>query len=420
MVRLLIIADDFTGALDTGVQFSKMGISTQVFLYDDVDWGNIEKHVQVMVVDTQSRHLSSHEAYKRVFQLTKRAKEMGVKFFYKKTDSTLRGNIGSEIAALMDACHMERLPFIPAYPKAGRTTRDGIQYVDDIPLHMTAFAGDPLNPIKEANIAGIINRQTGKVVHSLNMVHIERNDYFHEGKGIFVYDAVSDEDLEGICRLLTQDQGITGIAGCAGFAPYIPRIFNLNTGAKDMGRATRFHKAVLIVCGSINEVSMSQVAYAENRGIKSQLLSPHKMFHNDFLNNPEYETILTNAIDTLLEHGILILKTADEEGDIIFIMGAGDGSPGESTYRIITGFIGSFVRDIMKRTNIGTLVVFGGDTALGIVEGLHCTAILPQTELLTGIPISALGSKLFSGTLITKAGGFGDEGTLMDIINALG
>ena len=40
-----------------------------------------------------------------------------MKFFYKKTDSTLRGNIGSEIAALMDACKMERLPFIPAYPK---------------------------------------------------------------------------------------------------------------------------------------------------------------------------------------------------------------------------------------------------------------------------------------------------------------
>ena len=69
----------------------------------------------------------------------------------------------------------------------------------------------------------------------------------------------------------------------------------------------------------------------------------------------------------------------------------------------------------MKCINIGTLIVFG-DTALGIVEKLHCTAIIPKTELLTGIPLSTLESKLFKGTLITKAGGFGDEGTLMDII----
>ena len=31
MVKLLIIADDFTGALDTGIQFAKKGIETQVF-----------------------------------------------------------------------------------------------------------------------------------------------------------------------------------------------------------------------------------------------------------------------------------------------------------------------------------------------------------------------------------------------------
>ena len=31
MVKLLIIADDFTGALDTGIQFVNKGIATQVF-----------------------------------------------------------------------------------------------------------------------------------------------------------------------------------------------------------------------------------------------------------------------------------------------------------------------------------------------------------------------------------------------------
>jgi uncharacterized protein YgbK (DUF1537 family) len=70
-----------------------MGITTQVFLHKDMDWDNIGKNVQVLVVDTQSRHIEPPEAYKRVYHLCHEAGKRGVKFFYKKTDSTLRGNM---------------------------------------------------------------------------------------------------------------------------------------------------------------------------------------------------------------------------------------------------------------------------------------------------------------------------------------
>lgn len=416
MDRLLIIADDFTGALDTGVQFSHMGITTQVFLHEDMDWDNIEDQVKVLVVDTQSRLIEPQEAYKRVYHLCREAGRRGVKFFYKKTDSTLRGNIGSEIAALMDACKMERLPFIPAYPKAGRTTKDGNQYVDDIPLHRTVFARDPLNPIEEAHIPSIINKQTDKEIHVIKTSHISRGLSMDEGKGIFVFDAMTEEDLVQISHMLTRRQDIMGVAGCAGFAPYLPRLFNLKSESREAGIENSLHKPILIVCGSVNQVSMSQVAYAEKQGIKSQLISPHMMVQDACLNRPDYETMTENTVQALMDHGCFILKTATEKGDIIPIRDHGDGPGGVSTYRMIAEFIGSLVRDVMKCINIGTLIVFGGDTALGIVEKLHCTAIIPKTELLIGIPLSTLESKLFKGTLITKAGGFGDEGTLMDII----
>ena len=78
MDRLLIIADDFTGALDTGVQFSHMGITTPVFLHKDMDWDNIGKNVQVLVVDTQSRHIEPPEAYKRVYHLCHEAGKRGL------------------------------------------------------------------------------------------------------------------------------------------------------------------------------------------------------------------------------------------------------------------------------------------------------------------------------------------------------
>ncbi|NLJ67570.1 MAG: four-carbon acid sugar kinase family protein [Clostridiales bacterium] len=416
MDRLLIIADDFTGALDTGVQFSHMGITTQVFLHKDMDWDNIGKNVQVLVVDTQSRHIEPPEAYKRVYHLCHEAGKRGVKFFYKKTDSTLRGNIGSEMAALMDACKIERLPFIPAYPKAGRTTKDGNQYVDGIPLHRTVFAGDPLNPIQASYIPGLIKGQTDKEIHVIKTSHISRELSMDEGKGIFVFDAMKEENLIQISHKLTRRQDIMGVAGCAGFAPYLPRIFNLKPEIKEIGIGDSLHRPILAVCGSVNQMSMSQVAYAERQGIKSQVISPHKLVHDDYLNSPDYETKVEKTVQALMDHGCFILKTATEKGDIIPLRGHGDGPGGGSTYRMITELIGSLVRDIMKRIDIETLIVFGGDTALGIVEKLHCTAIIPKTELLTGIPLSTLESTLFKGNLVTKAGGFGNESTLMDII----
>ena len=102
MVKLLIIADDFTGALDTGVQFAAGGAETRVVTNTDYDFDRVDENVQVLVLDAETRHLSRDEAYRVVFHITKKAFESGIPFIYKKTDSALRGNIGSELKAVLD------------------------------------------------------------------------------------------------------------------------------------------------------------------------------------------------------------------------------------------------------------------------------------------------------------------------------
>ena len=93
MILLLIIADDFTGALDTGVQFALRGIQTKVVVDPEVDFTSCD--AKVLVVDTETRHLPSVQAYEIVSKLTTRALQAGVQSIYKKTDSALRGNIGA-------------------------------------------------------------------------------------------------------------------------------------------------------------------------------------------------------------------------------------------------------------------------------------------------------------------------------------
>ena len=50
MVKLLIIADDFTGALDTGIQFVNKGIATQVFTKKPEAIGDIDETTEVLVL----------------------------------------------------------------------------------------------------------------------------------------------------------------------------------------------------------------------------------------------------------------------------------------------------------------------------------------------------------------------------------
>ena len=108
MLRLLMIADDFTGALDTGVQLAAHGIPTQVVV-GQADLSACSS--TVLVVDTETRHLSAAKAAEAVARLTRSAVENGVGCIYKKTDSALRGNIGAELAALLSG---EPIPGIAA------------------------------------------------------------------------------------------------------------------------------------------------------------------------------------------------------------------------------------------------------------------------------------------------------------------
>jgi uncharacterized protein YgbK (DUF1537 family) len=59
-MKLFIIADDFTGALDTGAKFAEYDVSIRVLLTldDGLVWDN-----SVLIYDAETRHMSPEEAY---------------------------------------------------------------------------------------------------------------------------------------------------------------------------------------------------------------------------------------------------------------------------------------------------------------------------------------------------------------------
>ena len=167
MIKLLMIADDFSGALDAGVQFAARGAATRVVT--DLDCDFLETDAEVLVMVAETRHLPPQKAYDVVYHVARNAREAGVPYIYKKTDSALRGNVGSELAAVMDAAAADVMPFLPAFPKLNRVTRNGVHYVDGVPVAESIFGQDPFEPVTVSFLPDILSSQPDKptVIHRL-------------------------------------------------------------------------------------------------------------------------------------------------------------------------------------------------------------------------------------------------------------
>ena len=211
---LLVIADDFTGALDTGIQFADAGLNTIVITGRKISDDIMEKY-QTIVVNTNTRHLPSCEAYRIVFDVVKHAMEKGVAHIYKKTDSGLRGNIGAELTSVLDASGEKYLPFVPAYPELNRTTMRGVQYIENCPVAESVFGKDPFDPVHFSYIPDIIHQQCSTEVQVIP-AGAAREDL--PIPCIAVYDACSVMEEKRIAQQLFEDKLLRVTAGCAGFA----------------------------------------------------------------------------------------------------------------------------------------------------------------------------------------------------------
>ena len=141
MIKLLMIADDFSGALDAGVQFAARGAATRVVTDLDCDFLETDAEVLVMVAETAICRLRKLTTWCTMWPET--PGKPAFPTFIKKTDSALRGNVGSELAAVMDAADADVMPFLPAFPKLNRVTRNGVHYVDGVPVAESIFGQDP-------------------------------------------------------------------------------------------------------------------------------------------------------------------------------------------------------------------------------------------------------------------------------------
>ncbi|WP_158562907.1 four-carbon acid sugar kinase family protein [Marinitenerispora sediminis] len=403
---LLLVADDLTGALDASVPFRARGMAATVHL-DSGAYplpGPPSPGAAVTVVDTDTRHADAVAADAAVRAALRGAAPAAT--VVKKVDSTLRGQVRAELAALLD----ERpgpLVLAPAFPRAGRTTVDGVQYVHGRALHRTdAWANEPAAP--PADIAGLLAPLPVERV-PLGTVRADprllRAALLRDpGRPrVLLCDAETEDDLDRIAAAGHGGDGPGAAlwAGAAGLAAALARLLppgappagDAAGGAREPGRA-------LAVIGSASAVAREQADALAAAGFTAVTLDPHELLDAD-----------AAALEVLAAK---VAGTA-AAGDTVVRIDAGRRVGPHLARRLSRGLAGA-VREALS--GAGLVLVTGGETARAALPAAGVAALEVIAELEPGTVLSEAraGRRAPHGAaprhIITKAGGFGDAHSL--------
>jgi len=412
MVRLLVIADDFTGALDTGVQFAARGAATRVATDPAYDLSRAEAGIQVLVLDAETRHLPPEEAYQTVLRAVKGARAAGFTHIYKKTDSALRGNIGAELAAALDGAEGDRLAFVPALPGMNRVTRGGVHYIDGVPVAESVFGRDPFEPVTASSVEEIIAAQSGVPVtpHPLGAAA--------EGPpGIQVCDGETEEDLLNIGRALGPE-GLRLCAGCAGFAAVLAELLELRGAPPERPDLT---PALFVVCGSVNPVTLRQLDEAEGAGFPRARLSPVQKLEASWLETEDCAAVTASWLEDAGQGKRFLLDVNDPPGrDDTAAYAKEHGLTTEDLRVRISAQLGRLVRRLLDGGLDATLLCTGGDTLLALTRAVGASELLPLRELDAGAVLTAFSCRGRTYHIISKSGGFGEPDLFVRLARSLG
>lgn len=418
--ELAVIADDLTGANDTGVQFGKHGLKT-IVVVDLTKLRQLRDNVDVIVVNTDTRHLSPSAAYDRVRTVVERLLEERPLRVYKKIDSTLRGNIGAELDAVMDATHAKAALIMPAFPAYGRTTVDGYQLWNGSPIIATEVGRDPLSPVTEAHVPTLLSRQSRRSVFHIPLATVRAGEEtltralkqaISEGKQLIVADATVRQDLALAARVAAGETSLGVMCGSAGLAQELPGALRLLKRVEQCqpGAGER----ILVVAASLSRVTREQLdALKTEPLLRFVSASVPRLLGSTAGSNFETGRIMAEVL-TAFGSGFDVAIALTDEAE------SARSSQSAVKSQEIVMKLAEVVQGVLAKTPTCGLVLTGGDTAMAICRVLGAAGVEVRDEVATGIPFGTLiGGRWDGMDVVTKAGAFGERNALVKSVHYL-
>jgi len=259
---LTIIADDLTGACDTGALFAgEAAVPVGV-------WPQVPRGGAVRVVDTETRTLDRRRAGERVAAAAEAAP---ARRYFKKIDSTLRGHVAVEVDAALRATGAPGALLTPAFPAQGRVVLDRILLVDGRPVAATPLGRDPEGARRPSS--SVVERLRHDLDRPLAWIPIEQ---VRAGAAalaarlgrlsgtVAVADAETDDDLQRLVDAALALEPAPLLIGAAGLAHALAARLGLLAKRPSLPAGARW----LVVAGSRHPATRAQVAAARAAGMR--------------------------------------------------------------------------------------------------------------------------------------------------------
>jgi uncharacterized protein YgbK (DUF1537 family) len=410
MPRLVIVADDLTGAADTGACFASAGFATVIPLSDTAI-----PNADVVVLSTDSRDLSASDAAQAVTAAmarmtsarrggSKRGSDADSVLIYKKIDSALRGHPRDELLAAMEATGARRALVAPAFPAEGRTTVGGRQHIDGVPVESTEFGGAGA----VSDLTALFETDQGPPVRLLDLATLRGQPdalwrlLRDDSDGLVVADAELDDDLMTLSRAVAGGR-LQLFCGSAGFARQLARALPLTRNPRPRSKVIHGSGPILIVAGSQHEATARQIQVLRDSGVP--------------IVRPDQSLIDDPA--TPLDSTVIEVATHLAAGRPVALTTLGLASCPLGGF-FVTTRLGQIVAAPAVSSQVGGLVLTGGDVAAAVSRALGTTALWLEGEITPGMPHGVLeGGRLHARPIATKAGSFGDDNALQSGMNYL-
>jgi D-threonate/D-erythronate kinase len=455
IIRIGIIADDLTGAADAAVPFVRAGWTTELQLRPGSSCAD------VVAVSTDSRALNARDAAAVVTTAVKRYRDAGITHLYKKIDSTLRGQVKAEVQAAREGWSRQAIAVVcPAFPAAGRTVVNGQLRVDGQPVAETAVAADPVTPVNESHIPTLLGASHVKPNSGDSAEQLAKQ--IRGCAPIVVVDATSEHDLQVLAnavRLLGSD---AVAVGSAGLARHLASVWAAEKGQRIRGKGqtvfaprrlslTPSSLPAIVIVTSLQDVARRQAAAVLAAGGRHHQPAAEDLIDAaawarwsgkvlSTLKDVDTAFVLTSPVDRGNDHlAKLIPKRFAELAARSIIQWR--GAPPPRRYAQNRQWRGappspvpcaaaahgarSAARDARnwqwgESGGVSGVVVTGGDGARALVDALDATGINLYDEVMTGVPIGTLVGGAAEGLrVVTKAGGFGGDDTLLQAVEAV-
>lgn len=441
--KIIYIADDLTGACDTASFICDYTESAVVILniYENELKSYLEKIKNKydcnLVISTNTREIEPETAYLKLKKIGNFLSNIRTEKVFKKIDSAFRGNIASEINALMDSLHINICFVINSIPSMDRITLGGFQIIKGKVLNDTEFNKDPVKIARSSFIPQILSEKSKtETFRNAGYVSLEEvrygdileaiNKKINRGIRIISFDSATYDDIKKIIGVIYRKFEKALYVGTLGLLGVLNKEIFKESGniiesnenkinlKKDYlnkqlkSKKSDVKKRFIGFTSSKYEITRKQLSQLK-KILKTKVV---KIRINDFLeiSNTDYASKIKNIANNLVIN-------IEKKGLFVTSEFKGEKEPGNLS-KMILKILSDIAFEILSNIEIGRIILIGGETGLNILESLKAKNIEIKGRIIDGVSYGVISDGLLRGKeLMLKGGSVGYIDSIVDMVN---